>query len=171
MRRARLRTRAHGDDSDARRKGGVTSLCLDGKAAPAKPNRKMILDRLSSVVRRRDPKQSAIAQHITERGGQVVRIRPTPFATMWFGKTDDAIFDVTFRDARGVERQNTCKVSASGILSWLDAARDPRNLHKREPLIMDKNGVLEVMGCPFCGTVVYRGAKRCSACRVPFVGT
>jgi hypothetical protein len=131
----------------------------------------MFLDRLSNVVRRRDPKQSAITQHITERGGRVVRIRPTPYATMWFGKTDDSIYDVLFRDAQGRERQATCKVSESGILSWLDESRDPRNLTKREPLITDRDGRLEVVGCPFCGTVVYRGAKRCSACRVPFVGT
>ncbi len=133
----------------------------------------MILDRLSilNAVRRRVSKQSVIAQHITERGGRVVRIRPTPFAAMWFGKTDDAIYDVMFRDARGMERQATCKVSTAGVLSWLDASRDPRNPHKQEPLITDSHGRLEIVGCPFCGTVVYRGAKRCRACRVPFVGT
>lgn len=100
-----------------------------------------------------------------------MRIRPTPFAQMWFGNTDDAIYDVLFRDARGAERQATCKVSGSGILAWLDATRDPRNMLKLEPLTSEDSGVREVVGCPFCGTLVYRGAKRCSACRVPFVGT
>jgi hypothetical protein len=152
---------------------------LDGQTSPAEPYEKMILDRLSNVVRGRDSKQSAIARHISERGGRLVRIRPTPFAAMWFGKTADSIYDVRFRDARGVEREATCKVSDSGVLSWLDAARDPRNPFKNdalitdrnEPLITDRNGRLEIVGCPFCGTVVYRGEKRCSQCRVPFVGT
>lgn len=131
----------------------------------------MFLDRLANVVRRRDHKLTAITQHINERGGRVVRIRPTPYATMWFGQTEGAIYDVMFRDAQGRERQATCKVSESGMLSWLDASRDPRNPARREPLITDRHGRLEAVGCPFCGTVVYRGAKRCSACRVPFVGT
>src|SRR5258705_13418765 len=69
---------------------------------------------LLNVVRRRDSKHSAITHHIKERGGHVVRIRPTPFAEAWFGKTDGPVFDVTYRDPRGVERQTTCKVSPKG---------------------------------------------------------
>jgi hypothetical protein len=126
---------------------------------------------LLNVVRRRDAKQSAIANHIKERGGHVVRIRPTPFAEAWFGKTDGPIFDVTFRDKQGVERQTTCKVSRSGALSWLDETRDPRRMQKFELLTTSENGTLEALSCPFCRTPVYRGAKRCRACRVPFVGT
>jgi hypothetical protein len=127
---------------------------------------------LLNVVRRRDTRQSAITQHIRERGGQVVRIRPTPFAEAWFGKTDGPIFDVTFRDPHGVERQSTCKVSPSGALTWLDEARDPRKLQKQEILVAPNVfGTLEELKCPFCQTPVFRGAKRCRACRVPFVGT
>src|SRR5262245_25076054 len=136
--------------------------------------RNMILAGLAllNVVRRRDSKQNAIAQHIKERGGQVVRIRPTPFAEAWFGKTDGPVFDVTYRDPRGVERQTTCKVSRSGALTWLDETRDPRRLQKHELLVApDVNGTLEALSCPFCRTPVFRGAKRCKVCRVPFVGT
>jgi len=127
---------------------------------------------LLNVVRRRDSKQSAIAHHIKQRGGHVVRIRPTPFAEAWFGKTDGPIFDVTYRDPRGVERHTTCKVSPSGALSWLDERRDPRRVEKQELLVApDVFGTLEALRCPFCQTPVFRGAKRCRRCRVPFVGT
>jgi len=126
---------------------------------------------LLNVVRRRDSKQSAITHHIEARGGRVVRIRPTPFAEAWFGKTDGPIFDVTYRDPRGVERHTTCKVSSSGALTWLDETRDPRKLQKQELLTTNANGTLAALTCPFCRTPVYRGAKRCRACRVPFVGT
>ena len=126
---------------------------------------------LLNVVRRRDSKQAAIAHHIKERGGQVLRIRPTPFAETWFGKTDGPVFDVTYRDQRGVERNSTCKVSRSGALSWLDETRDPRRMQKVELLMTNESGTLEALTCPFCRTPVRRGAKRCSACRVPFLGT
>lgn len=124
-----------------------------------------------SVVLGRDARQSAIVEHIQERGGRVVRIRRTPFADAWFGKTDGPVFDVIYRDPQGVERQSTCMVSASGTLAWLDEARDPRRVQKRELLTTLERGTPEAVGCPFCGTPVYRGAKRCSTCRVPFVGT
>jgi len=126
---------------------------------------------LRNVVRRRDSSQSAIVEHIAQRGGRVVQIRRTPFAEAWFGKTDGQVFDVTYRDPRGVERQSTCKVSASGVLSWLDERLDPRRVQTFEPLITQENGALSAVSCPFCGTGVYRGAKRCSTCNVPFVGT
>ena len=126
---------------------------------------------LLNVVRRKDTRHAAIVQHITERGGRVLNIRRTPFAEAWFGKTDGAVFDVTYRDPRGVERQSTCKVSASGILSWLNEAQDPRRFQRLELLTTQERGALEAVTCPFCGTPVYRGAKKCSACRVPFVGT
>jgi hypothetical protein len=124
-----------------------------------------------SIVRRKDPSESAIAQHIEQRGGRVVRIRRTPFAELWFGQTSEPIFDVTYRDPAGVERQTTCKVSAAGALSWLDAARDPRIPREEQPLTTVTNGARTNLTCPFCRTPVHRGAKRCKVCRVPFVGT
>ena len=99
----------------------------------------------------------------------MVQIRRTPFAEAWFGETDGPIFDVTYRDPHGVERQSTCKVSPSGVLTWLDEARDPRRVQRIEP--RTTRVPLEGVACPFCGTPVYRGEKKCSACQVPFVGT
>jgi hypothetical protein len=126
---------------------------------------------IASLVRRRDSRVSAIARHVIERGGRVLDIHRVPFASAWFGESVDPIFDVRYRDPRGVERLATCKVSASGALAWLDRSRDPRTLQRREPLISNERGVLREVVCPFCGTKVYRGAKRCGTCRVPFVGT
>ena len=124
-----------------------------------------------SAVLRRDFKQYAIVQHITERGGRVVRIRRTPFAEVWFGNTRDPIFDVTYRDKQGVERQTTCKVSTSGSLSWLDQARDPRAMQKQVRLTTKRNGLPQELSCSFCHAKVLPGAKRCRVCRVPFIGT
>src|SRR5262245_42203504 len=161
---------------------GATILALHSVVAPRprttesprgrSRGRRMLRARLSflNAVRRKLSGESTIVQHIKERGGRVVRIRRTPFAEAWFGQTDGAVFDVTYRDPRGVEHQTTCKVSISGALGWLDSARDPRNV-QRVALPTPQNGLLNMLACPYCHAPVYRDARRCGTCRVPFVGT
>ncbi|MFT3784063.1 MAG: hypothetical protein QM790_18810 [Nibricoccus sp.] len=60
--------------------------------------------------------KSRIRSYVSNRGGQVLAIRWSPFGKGWFGEKDACIYEVFYREPDGTEHRATCKTALfSGV--------------------------------------------------------
>jgi len=60
--------------------------------------------------------KARIRSYVTERGGQVLQIRWSPFGKGWIGEKDAVLYEVIYREPDGAEHKATCKTALlSGV--------------------------------------------------------